>query len=171
MLRLRTDRHDPKTPAQIACRAPMAFGRPAYYSLPQAVIDQWNDVDPMDFFCEAVKRWLAGHSPATSPYFPVDTESEITVTATATATASGILIQFTPSDDYALWGIAIIRSLQEITQPDPYTLRVIFHHTTTATALWIDCPKKPATYHYRLAACENTGKLGAFSPDISATIP
>jgi hypothetical protein len=164
-------RHDRRTYKQLACRAPMRFAKTVYYVQPPAVIDQWKEVHPMDFFCEAVKRWIAGYSPAVSPYYPVNTPSELTISATATAAGGSILLTFTPSAHYALWGVAIIRSTEPIETPDTMMLRIIYPLKAAVKKTLIDSPKKPGTYHYRFAACEITGKRGEFSPDISATIP
>jgi hypothetical protein len=170
-IRLRTERNDPRTAAQMACRAPMHFAAQKYPGLNGDEIAEWNEVHPKDFFCDAVHRWLTGHSPCVSPYYPLDDASEITIAASATYTTSGILILFTPSLWYGLWGVAIIRSSTPIETPDPFTLRAIVPHNTAPQGSWIDADVKPGTYHYRLCACEIDGRIGAFSADISATVP
>jgi hypothetical protein len=169
--RTRTVPPDPPSAAQIACRAPFRFMRPNWWNFNNAVKDQWNDAHPVDPFCEAVKRWLAGHSPSDTPYYPLDDPSDLTVNASAATCPAGIALTFTPSGWYALWGIAIIRDNQEITEPDPFMLIVIYPTTTAEEKTYLDCPRQPGTYHYRFAACEITGKRGPFSPDVSATFP
>lgn len=170
-LRRRTTRHDPATPKQIACRAPMRFGRAYYYNPGYVTKSLWNDVHPEDLFCEAVKRWLAGHSPAAGPYYVSDDPSTITIDATATASINAMILRFTPSDYCALWGVAIIRSQYPIVTPTWAMLRMIYPTTTIAERTWLDHPLAAGVWHYRFAACETDGKLGAFSDDVSDTVP
>jgi hypothetical protein len=160
----------PPTDKQIACREPMRFARKKYFEENLDNIALWNEAHPVDYFCEAVKRWLAGHSPASSCLFPHDEESTITVTGSATASLNAMILRFTPSDNYALWGIAIIRSRYEIVTPTWAMLRFIHPTTLLTEQTWLDCRLSAGVYHYRFAACEITGRLGAFSPDVFDTV-
>ena len=169
-IRRRTSRHDARSPKQIACRAPMHFAALAYHDMNTAEKGQWNDVHPEDFFCEAVKRWLQQHSPAVSPYYPLNDQSAITISATATASIASMLLRFTPITAYALWGVAILRDRYPIITPTWPMLRIIYPTTTDHEQTWIDHPLSPGLWHYRLAACEITGRLGPFSPDVFDTV-
>ena len=170
IIRQRSGRHDPKTPAQIACRAPMRFARPNWWAANQDIKDQWNLEHPLDFFCQAVARWIDGHSPAVSPYYPLDDPSDLTVVGTATAGANAMILKFTASHWYALWGIAIIRSQYPIVTPTWNMLRLIYPTTKDTEHTWLDTPLAAGVWHYRYAACEITGKLGAFSDDVFDTL-
>jgi len=161
----------PPTDKQRACREPMRFARKKYFEENLDNIAIWNANHPVDYFCEAVKRWLAGHSPASSCLYPLDGASEITVTAAAAYTAFGIMLTFTPSDWYALWGIAILRAVEPIETPDVWSLRYIYPQNRQVEATWIDADKKSGTYHYRLCACEITGRIGPYCADVFATVP
>jgi len=156
--------------AQIASREPMRFARKQYFAENPDNIAIWNEQHPVDYFCEAVKRWIAGHSPASSCLYAHDEESAITVTASATASLNTMILRFTPSDNYALWGIAIIRSRYEIVTPTWIMLRYIHATTTLNEQTHLDCRLRPGVYHYRFAAAEITGRLGPFSTDVFDTI-
>jgi len=161
----------PPTEKQRACREPMRFARAYYYNPAYVTKSLWNDVDPVDMFCEGVKRWLAAHSPAASPYYTSDEPSAITVTASATASINAMILRFTPSDYCALWGVAIIRSQYPIVTPTWPMLRFIYPTTTVQERTWLDHPLPAGVWHYRFAACETDGKLGPFSTDVFDTIP
>jgi len=160
----------PPTDKQVACREPMRFARKKYFEENLDNIALWNEAHPVDYFCEAVKRWIAGHSPASSVLYPHNEESVLTVTGSATASLNAMILRFTPSDNYALWGIAIIRSRYEIVTPTWLMLRYIHPTITLNEQIHLDCRLTPGVYHYRFAACEITGRLGAFSPDVFDTI-
>jgi hypothetical protein len=170
-IRLRTKPHDPQTAAQLACRAPMRFARAVWHELTPDTWNLWKAYVQPNYFCEAVRRWCLLHAPA---YTRVGMNDASTITiddVTAVATSSGIMLNFTPSSPAALWGVAILRSENEITTPDAKKLIYIYPTSSAARGTYIDNPAKPATYHYRLAACEDNGRLGSFSTDVSATLP
>jgi len=166
----RTTPHDPKTAKQIACRALMRFARWQWPYLTPEQKEPWAWNDGILFFAEPVERWLELHGPAIVPNGSTDPSTITIGNASALNQGRAVALSFTPSSATSLWGIAILRSTAEIVTPDPYTLIIVFPTKTADPILYLDSPLRKGTYHYRAAACESTGKLGAFSADVSVTV-
>jgi len=171
IIRQRNRRHDPKTAPQIACRAPMRFARVYYYAPFWIDRPEWNAVHPQDFFCDSVKRWLADDGPARHPGEIALNPGEEITELTAVGSKSGILLTFSADEDATNWGVAILRSPQEIVTPLPRMLRIIFPVNTVTNINWLDTEAAPGTWHYRLSTITMSGGRGPFSNDVSATRP
>jgi len=147
--------HDPKTTKQTAVRAVMVFCRN------QTSKTKYDD---------NVSRWMSLNAPTIT--WPGSTAPSTIALSDVTATASNkaIFVTFTPSNAENLSGVVILRDPAEIVTPDPLQA-IIFYPTKTAASInYLDSPLRPGTYHYRAAAFELDGKLGPFSPDVSATV-
>jgi hypothetical protein len=170
-VRKRTSRHDPKTAAQIAHRAPMRFARWAWWKWGGSLHVQWNPLRPVNFACEAVKHCHAMRAPSiANDWQEGDSLIEIP-SPEATAVTDGIVLTFAPDGALYLWGIAIHRSVNEECTPNEDNLIAIIPATTTETHTYPDTPDAPGTYHYKFRAYEQTGKPGPISDDVFATIP
>jgi len=169
IIRRRTTRHDPQTPLQLAYRAVFKFATFQWKLLTPEQKELWHDYYYLNFFGQAVHRWLAMQAPAATPITEED-PSPITLTNVAPiAIPKGIALTFTPTTAVDLWGVAILRSLTQITTPDPLTAIFLYPTTSTTPRIYTDTPLPAATQHYRAAALEHTGRIGPFSTDVFAT--
>jgi hypothetical protein len=165
--RSRRPHQDPKTDNQIAIRAVFAFCSYYWHRSP----NPRSEFHYSTFFHRNVSRWILLHAPAKDDPGSTDPSAIELTTATAAASAAAIALSFTPSGATDLWGIVILRSENEIITPDPLMAILFYPTETTEPISYLDSPLKPGTYHYRAAAFEINGALGAFSSDVFATVP
>jgi len=79
-------------------------------------------------------------------------------------------VVFTPAASTNIYGIVILRSLAEITDPSWRDAIKIIGTKTAEPVSYCDTPLRPGTYHYRAAAFTTDGAMGTVYPDFTVSV-
>jgi hypothetical protein len=170
-VRMRTSRHDPRTPSQIAHREPMRWARWAWWCWGQGLQDYWEPLRPTNFACEAVKKCHAMRCPSDLDEWNEGTSNIDIEAVEAAAVSGGVVLTFntdTPQDN---WGVAIHRGTTTPFTPTQDNLVKIVPVTNDQIHTYLDADVIPGTYYYALFAYDKTGRPGPVSDEVTATVP
>jgi hypothetical protein len=169
--------HDPKTAPQLGIRALTNFTMRQWYGLDTDTKQYWKDSAPSSFkraiafyLYFQLDRWMATHTPSTSPYAPEES-APIAIAAHTYHPGTGFTtLCLTPADATSIYGLVILRSPTEIITP-AHTQAITMIPIKTADQIsYCDSPLAPGTYHYRAAAFNTDGTCGTFLPDETVTV-
>jgi len=170
-VRRRGKRHDPKTTAQIAHRAPMHWAKWAWWEYTPDLQPYWEGLRPTNFACEAVKKCHAMRCPSTLDDWQEGTSNINIESVEATAVTGGILLTFntdTPQDN---WGVAVHRAPDAPVSPNQDNLIYIVPVIDDSVHTFFDTSATSGEWHYKLIAYDKTGRPGPVSDGVSATLP
>lgn len=170
-VRKRTSRHDPKTAAQIAHRAPMKWAKWAWWNWGQGLQEYWEPLAPKNFACEAVKKCHAMRSPSTLDDWQEGTSNIGIESLEAAAVPGGVLLTFHTDTAQDVWGVAVHRSATTPMTPNEDNLIEIVPVTDNQVYTHFDTSARTGTFYYALICYDKTGRPGPISDEVFATIP
>lgn len=170
-VRKRTSRHDPKTPAQIAHRAPMHWARWAWWCWTPDLQPYWEGLSPTNFACEAVKKCHAMRCPSTLDDWQEGQSNICIESVEAAGVKGGIVLTFNTDTEQDVWGVAIHRTANSPCNPNQDNLIHIFPVTDDQVCTYLDATVAAGTRYYALIAYDKTGRPGPISDEVFATIP
>jgi hypothetical protein len=167
---------NPKSAKQSGVRAMMSFLTKAWSAIAALSQATWEELaaqtnisDFNAFVSHNLQRWQSSLSP-TQANPAAEASSALTVsTQTLTGGDGMVTVQLTPSGGTSIWGFIICRDLAEITAPSWANAVAVVNADGANQVTYVDSPLDAGTYHYRAAAFNTDGKLGAFHADGTAT--
>ena len=166
---------NPKSAAQSGVRSMMSFLAKQWTNLSAGEQASYEadaterQISPFNQYVSAnLLRWQVFDGP-TQEWPAAEASTPLTVSdQTLTGGDGHIIVQLTPSGGTAIWGFIILRSLAAITVPNWTNTVHVLEADAANQVEWTDSPLDAGTYHYRSAAINDDGIVGAFIADDSA---
>lgn len=168
---------NPKSAKQTGVRAMMAFLAATWKA---KVLPKWTGwttaatargISTFNaYVAENLARWQLG-SPPTQVYPAAEATSGAAITtAPLTGHAGYASAVITPATNANIWGVAIFREATTITAPGWADCIAIVPREDVTAFTYNDSPLDAGTYHYRFAAINTDGIMGAVLADASVVV-
>jgi len=168
---------NPKSAKQTGVRAMMAFLATTWKA---KVLPKWTGWSAAAiargistynaYVGENLARWQLG-SPPTQVYPAAEATTPAAITsAPLTGHAGFATAVVTPATNADIWGVAVFRDTAEITAPGWANCVGITAREDVAAFTFTDAPLDAGTYHYRFAAVNTDGIMGAVLADADVVV-
>jgi hypothetical protein len=166
---------NPKSAKQTGIRCMLGYLAQTWATLGNLAKATWDEIAASRaisafnaFSSVNLTRWQNGLAPAQANP-AAETSTALTVsTQTLTGGSGCITLTLAASGTTDLAGFIIYRAAAEITVPSWTNAIAVIDASGAGTATYVDSPLDAGTYHYRVAAFNTDGKLGATHADGSA---
>jgi len=168
---------NPRSAMQTGIRSMWRFLSKFWDEIASGVQDTWASIaDPQQisnfnaYMQYNMDRWQNFFAPTQeNPAAEASTPLTIT-TQTLTGAPGYASVALTPSGATDIWGLAIFRSLAEITTPAWANCIAIVDADGANQVVYIDSPLDAGTYHYRSAVINKDGKMGTVKADATVVV-
>lgn len=163
---------NPQSAKQVGVRGLMKFLSQAWAAISAPNKATWDALAAATsisafnaFMAHNLNRWQNFLSPTqANPAAGASTGLTIT-THTITGGVGQTTHSITPSGGTSIWGYAIFRELSVITTPSWANCIAVIPANGASAVTYVDSPLAAATYHYRVAAINVDGVMGAVHAD------
>ena len=169
---------NPRDPEQVGVRSMMKFLAPLWTAFAQGIKDTYNalaEAKQISGFNAYVgvnlDRWQVGKTPSQEYPAAEATTPAVITSAPLTGHDGYVTALITPATNTSIWGVAVYRSLTEITTPSWANCVALIQRIDETPFTFTDSPLPDGTYHYRFSQFNDDGIEGTVLADASVVVP